>query len=113
MNTPLTQYVHLAPRPDSAYRQMFIKGTRIPARALYGWYACDDPMTAEEIAESYNLPVAAVLEAIDYCQSNPRELTEDYARQEVLMKAMGVDDPDYDGRPKPITPQDRAQIGQG
>jgi hypothetical protein len=50
MSTQSTTYVHLAPKPKSAYKQLFDKGTRIRARALYGWYACEEPMTPEEIA---------------------------------------------------------------
>ena len=34
-------YKCLAPNPKSAYRQLFVKGTRIRARVLYGWYAND------------------------------------------------------------------------
>src|SRR5437588_11819999 len=49
MNPPLTTYVHLAPNPKSAYKQLFVKGTRIRARVLYGWYACEEPMTPDEI----------------------------------------------------------------
>ena len=35
------------------------------------------PMTPEEIAADYNLPLEAVQEAIAYCESNPPELAED------------------------------------
>ena len=36
----------------------------------------------EEIASEFNLPVEAVKEAIAYCQSNPSEIAEDFARDE-------------------------------
>lgn len=29
MSTASTQYAHLAPNPKSAYRQLFVRGTRI------------------------------------------------------------------------------------
>ncbi len=64
MSTASTKYVHLAPNRKSAYRQLFVKGTRIPARAPYGWYACEEPLTPAEIAADYNLPLEAVTEAI-------------------------------------------------
>lgn len=57
-------YVHLAPNPKSAYKQLFVKGTRIRARVLYGWYGCEEPMAPAEIAREFNIPVEAVLEAI-------------------------------------------------
>jgi uncharacterized protein (DUF433 family) len=82
MSSTSTQYVYLAPNSKSAYRQLFVKGTRIRARVLYGWYACEEPQTPEEIAANYGLPVEAVREAIAYCESNPPEPLEDYAREE-------------------------------
>lgn len=112
MSTTSTQYAHLAPNPKSAYRQLFVKGTRIRARVLYGWYACEEPMTPEEIAADYELPVEAVLEAITYCESNPPELLEDYAREEALMEASGMNDPGYKYHPSPksLSPQEIARI---
>jgi len=84
MITSTATYTHLAPNPRSSYKQLFIKGTRIRARVIYGWYACEEPMTPEEIAVDYNLPVETVRECIAYCESNPPELQEDYAREEAL-----------------------------
>jgi uncharacterized protein (DUF433 family) len=112
MSSTSTQYVHLAPNPKSAYKQLFIKGTRIRARVLYGWYACEEPQTPEEIAADYGLPVEAVLEAIAYCESNPPELLEDYAREEALMEASGMNDPDYKYHPSPklLSPQERMRL---
>src|SRR4051794_34358034 len=101
MNPQSTSYVHLAPKPKSAYKQLFVKGTRIRARVLYGWYACAEPLSVEEIAREFGLPVAAVHEAIAYCQSNPPELLEDYARAEALSEAAGMTDPDYKNHPTP------------
>ena len=86
-----TTWRHLAPRPKSFYRQLFVAGTRIRARVLYGLFMCaEDPMTPEEIAADMSLPLEAVKEAIAYCQSNPPELLEDYRREEALMEATGV-----------------------
>ncbi|MGQ0634785.1 MAG: DUF433 domain-containing protein [Planctomycetaceae bacterium] len=107
-----TQYHYLAPNPKSSYRQLFVKGTRIRARVLYGWHANSEPMSAEEIAADYKLPVEAVKEAIAYCESNPPELLQDYAREEALMEASGMNDPDYKlhGTPKALSPEERERI---
>ena len=112
MSTLITQYVHLAPHPTSGYRQLFVKGTRISARALYGWYACDEARTPEEIAADYDLPVDAVREAIAYCESNPPELLEDYAREEALREAAGMNAPDYKfhPHPQPLVPGQWAKL---
>lgn len=114
MNPQSPSYVYLAPNPKSAYKQLFVKGTRIRARTLYGWYACAEPMTPEEIAREFDLPVEAVQEAIAYCQSNPPELLDDYAREEALDEASGISDPDYKHHPTPrlLDPQDIARINR-
>jgi len=109
-----TVYTYLAPNPKSAYKQLFIKGTRIRARVLYGWYACDEPMPPEEIAREFNLPLEAVHEAIAYCESNPVELQEDYAREEALSEAAGINEPEYKLHPIPrlLDPQVIARINR-
>lgn len=112
MSTTSTTYVHLAPNPKSNYKQLFVKGTRIRARVLYGLHVCEEPRTAEEIAADYNLPVEAVRESIAYCESNPPELLQDYARDEALREASGMNDPDYKYHPSPkiLSPQEIARI---
>ena len=112
MTTARTQYRFLAPSQNSAYKQPFIDGTRIRARVLYGWYVCDEPMTVEEIAVDYGIPVEAVREAIVYCESNPPELEKDYRREAELMEAAGSNRPGYkyDPTPRLISPQDREKL---
>jgi uncharacterized protein (DUF433 family) len=114
MNEPTTTtWKHLAPNPKSAYRQLFIRGTRIRARDLFGWLmSADEPTTPEEVAAGYGLPVEAVQEAIAYCQSDPPEIRADFEREEQLMEASGMNDPDYKyGRKfKLVAPVDVARI---
>ena len=108
-----TTWLHLEPRPKSAYRQLFLKGTRVRADVVYGLHVSDEePMTAEQIAKDYNLPVEAVREAIAYVESNPPEIEEDYQREEALMQATGMNDADYKHRPTPkvIPSEQRARI---
>ena len=113
MSTQPTNYKYLTRKPKSVYKQLFIKDRWISARTLYGMYAREEnPMTPEEIAADYNLPLEAVLESIAYCESNPPELAQDYARDEALMEATGMNDPNYDGRPKLLTPQERARLNR-
>ena len=108
------EWKYLAPNPKSAYKQLFIKGTRIRARVIYGWYACEEPMAPEDIAREFSVPVEAVREAIAYCESNPPELVEDYAREEALSEAAGMNDPDYKYHPTPrlLDPQEIARINR-
>ena len=59
-----TSWKHLAPNSMSAYKQLFLKGRRIRARDLYGLFmSAEEPMTPEEIAADYGLPLEAVREA--------------------------------------------------
>lgn len=91
MSTPQNKtWTYLAPKPKSNYRQLYVKGRGIRARVLYGRFMSDDePMTPEEIAEDYNLPVEAVLEAIAYCQSDPPEIRQDWEMEEASIRERG------------------------
>lgn len=108
-----TTWKYLEPNPKSLYRQLFIKGTRIRARILYGMYmSAEAPMTPEEIADDYELPVEAVKEAIAYCQMDPPEIKHDFEREERLMEASGMNDPDYKygGKYKVVATEDIVRI---
>jgi uncharacterized protein (DUF433 family) len=111
--TAATQWQFLAPNPKSAYKQLFIKGTRVRAEVVYYLAVGREPMTPEEIAADYGLPLAAVVEAIAYCASKPPELEEDHRAEELVMEATGMNDPDYKrgGKYKILSPQQRAQFG--
>jgi uncharacterized protein (DUF433 family) len=116
MSSASTTYVYLAPKPKSSYKQLVIKGRNIFARTLYGRYMSEEePRTIEEIAVDYNLPIAAVQEAIAYCQSDPPEIREDFAREEALMEATGMNDPNYKYYPSPklLAPEERARLMRG
>src|SRR6185436_3490349 len=87
---------YLAPNPKSNYKQLFLKGRRIRAEILYGLTVDgSEPLTAEEVAESYDLPLEAVQEAVAYCQSNPPEIMLDHQREEKIMELTGMNDPEY------------------
>jgi uncharacterized protein (DUF433 family) len=96
-----TTYQYLSRKPGSLYHQLFIKDRWIAARTLYGLSLGEDAMTPHEIAADYNLPLAAALEAISYCQSDPPEIPEDYAAEEAVMEASGMNKPDYKYRAQP------------
>ena len=67
-------------------------------------------MTPEQVAESYGLPLEVVKEAIAYCESNPPEIADDHRREEARMRATGMLDPDYSGRPHALTAQEIAKL---
>ncbi len=88
MSTSNPTWKYLDRKPGSNYRQLFVKGRRIAARTLYGQYARDEePMTIEEIAVDYDLPIEVVREAIAYCESDPPEIREDWEREEASIRS--------------------------
>jgi uncharacterized protein (DUF433 family) len=108
-----TTWQYLAPSSTSCYQQLFVKGTRIRARVLYGMYkSAEGPMTPEDIAAEFDLPLAAIKEAIAYCQTNPPEIARDFEREERLMDASGMNAPDYKlgGKFKVVPPEEVARI---
>ena len=113
MSTTVT-YPHLEPRPDSAYRQLYVKGTRIRAELVYRAHINpEQPMAPDELAADFGLPLEGVREAIDYCRSNPSEIAADLAHEEALMAARGQLDPNYkyDACPRVLAPQELIRLG--
>src|SRR5438445_5399161 len=96
MSTTSRNWKYLDRKPGSAYKQLFVKGRNIRARILYGRYMSEEePMTPEEIAADYNLPLEAVLEAIAYCETDPPEIRQDWEMEEASIRA------DWEKLPKP------------
>src|SRR5580698_7507694 len=113
-SNPATTWPHLGPNPKSAYKQLFLKGRGIRARDLYGMFmSAEEPMTPPQIAADYGLPLEAVEEAIAYCQTDPPEIKEDFAREERIMEATGMNDPNYKygGKYRVLSPQERVRLG--
>src|SRR5438034_1165472 len=97
-----TTWVYLERKPGSEYRQLFVKEKNIAARTLYGQYMSEGaPLTLEEIAVDWNLPMDAVLEAMAYCSIDPPEILQDWEAEEALMEASGMNDPNYKLHGKP------------
>jgi uncharacterized protein (DUF433 family) len=116
-------YLHLEYRPGSLYRQPFIKGTRIRVEIPYGWTidkedeeGIEKGQTPEQVAADFNLPVEAVLEAIDYCQQHWDVVCSDHAREERIVEATGMNHPNYKYNPKEyyrlLSPQELARLDQ-
>src|SRR4051794_13832228 len=113
MDAASRTWKYLDRKPGSSYKQLFVKGRNIAARTLYGRYISEEePMTPEEIAADYNLPLEIVLEAIAYCESNPPEILSDWEAEEAISEASGMNDPNYNGKPRVLSPQEWARINK-
>jgi uncharacterized protein (DUF433 family) len=92
------EYKFLNHKQGSRYQQLFVNG-RILAEVLYRETVGGDPLSPEEVAREYNLPVEAVQEAIHYCEHHPEILDADRARETDFVR--------QDGRDRwPYAPQD-------
>ena len=102
MSTNGREWKWLERDPKSVYRQLSIKGRRIKARTLYGLTVGEDSYTPEQVAEDYDVPLEAVREAIEYCESDPPEIRQDWESEErSIREAEERGDPDFWG-PKRI-----------
>src|SRR5436305_8886530 len=88
-----TQYQHLEPRPGSNYRQLFLKGRRIRAAVVDEAVHGPDPRTPEEFARDFQVPLEAVLEALDYVARNRPLIEQERDREAAKLCARGFDGP--------------------
>jgi uncharacterized protein (DUF433 family) len=89
MSEPV-RYKHLQPKRGSRYQQLAVGG-RIRAEILYRETLGSDPLSPEQVAKEYDLPVEAVREAIDYCERNRELLDAERAREQATIEARGFD----------------------
>ena len=85
-----TQYQHLEPRPGSNYRPLFLKGRRIRAARVDEVIHGPDPRTPEEFAQGYQVPLEAVLEALDYVARNRPLIEQERDREAARLRARGL-----------------------
>jgi len=88
-----TQYQHLESRPGSNYRTLFLKGRRIRAAVVDGYIYGPDPRTPEEFAEDFQVPLEAVLEALDYVAKNRPLIEQERDREAANLRARGLEGP--------------------
>ncbi len=86
-------YQHLEPRPGSNYRQLFLKGRRIRAAVVDEAIHGPDPYTPEEFARDYQVPLEAVLEALEYVARNRPLVEQERDREAARLRARGLDGP--------------------
>ena len=83
-------YQHLKPRPGSNYRTLFLKGRRIRAAVVDGVINGPDPRSAEEYAQEYQIPLEAVLEALDYVAENRPLIEQERDHEAARLRARGL-----------------------
>ena len=84
-----SDYKHLKPKRGSRYQQLFCG--RIRAEVLYRETIGPEPLSPADVAREYDVPVEAVLEAINYCTQNQELLDAERAREDAAIQAEGRD----------------------
>ena len=88
------EWQYLETRPHPWRRQLYVKGRRLRAFSIWSDMSANQ-LTAEEIAQSRELPLEAVRECIRYCEEN-RTLLENECNQEeqwLLARGLKIDPP--------------------
>ena len=87
--TPVEPWKHLVARKHPWRKQLFIKGRKMTVRQLVGGIKANK-LTEEQAADSYDLPVEAIREALAYFEANPEVIALDAAYEQYLRKLHGV-----------------------
>ena len=87
--TTQTQWQHLAPRTNTRWQQLFIKGTRIRASVIYSDMLVNQD-TPEETADNWDLPLSAIHEVMEYCQTHQALLKQEAEAERQFLREQGV-----------------------
>ncbi len=87
MTTPQWQY--LESRPSSWRQQLYLKGRKLRAYNVWSDMIAND-WSIEETAYNWDLPVEAVLEAIEYCQTHWELLQQEAEEEWRSLEEQGV-----------------------
>jgi uncharacterized protein (DUF433 family) len=91
MTTPTskTQWQYLEPRPSSWRKQLHFKGRRLRPFTVWSTMLVEK-MTPEETAEDWDLPLAVVEEAIQYCQTHQDLLKQEAEAERLYLEERGI-----------------------
>jgi uncharacterized protein (DUF433 family) len=90
MGTTEKHYEHLEYRPGSNCRTMWIKGRRIRATVVDEYVHGLDPYTPEELAQDFQVPLEAVLEALDRVAQNQELIWAERRGEVERLRARGL-----------------------
>ncbi|MGK7878350.1 MAG: hypothetical protein AB4426_35120 [Xenococcaceae cyanobacterium] len=84
----MMEWQYLEKRPHPWRKQLYLKGKRVKASVIYSDMIVNDE-TPEEAADNWDLPLAAISEVIQYCESH-QELLKQEAAEERRIVLEGV-----------------------
>ncbi|HLO87878.1 MAG TPA: hypothetical protein VK203_23115 [Nostocaceae cyanobacterium] len=88
--SPLTEnWQYLVTRPHSWRKQLYIKGRKLLAATVWQDMSSNQ-MSPEQAAENWDLPLAAIYEVINYCETNQELLKIEADEEKYRLEAKGV-----------------------
>ncbi len=85
----LHRWEYLEARAHSWRKQLFVKGTRIPASAV--WLDMQtNALFLEEASENFELPVSAIEEIVIYCELNREFVAKEAEEERSFLEEQGV-----------------------
>ncbi len=92
-NSHQTQWQYLEQRPHPWRKQLYLKGKRVKASVIYSDMIVNNE-TVEEAADNWDLPIAAIQEIIDYCQTHQELLKLEAAKErQIVLEGVTVEPP--------------------
>lgn len=87
--TDSVHYKYLQQKRGSRYQQLAMYG-RIRAEILYRETVGSEPLSPEQVAQEYNVPVEAVMESIHYFEHNRELLDAERMREQATIEDRGL-----------------------
>jgi uncharacterized protein (DUF433 family) len=84
-----TQWQFLEKRQYAWRQQLYLKGQRIKASVVYSDMLVNHE-TPEEAAENWGIPLAAIYEIMEYCQTNQQLLDQEAQEERRRLETKGV-----------------------
>lgn len=86
---PDARWQYLVERPHPWRRQLYIKGRKLLASTVWQDMLVNE-MSPEEAADNWNLPLAAIREVIQYCESHQELLQMEADEERYRLEVKGV-----------------------
>lgn len=89
-NQPIkTQWQYLEERFDSWRKQLYVKGKKIKASVIYSDIVVNE-MTEADAVYNWDLPLEAIQEIVEYCQTHQELLRQEAQQGRELLEKAGV-----------------------
>lgn len=88
-NPNSTRWMYLVDQAHSWKKQLFVKGRKLPAAAVWTGMTVNK-LTPEQAADNWDLPLDAIKEIVEYCESNQALLKMEADEEKKRLNQEGV-----------------------